>query len=73
MCGDKWYVPGAMSNLDSDQLIINLQVIHDQQIVKSFNNSSVTTLALGSRPRQGLIRLRTKREARESHYMLLGM
>ncbi len=35
--------------------------------------SFVTTLALGSRPRQGLARVRTKKEAQESHLMLLKM
>jgi hypothetical protein len=34
--------------------------------------ASVATLALGSRPKQRLARLRAKREARESHLMLLG-
>jgi hypothetical protein len=33
----------------------------------------VITLTLGSWPRQGLARLRAKREARESHIMLLGV
>jgi hypothetical protein len=33
----------------------------------------VATLALGSRPRQWLLEVRTKSEARESHFMLLGM
>jgi len=33
----------------------------------------VTTLTLGSRPRQKLARVRAKREARESHLMFLGM
>jgi len=33
----------------------------------------VTTLALGSRPRQGLARLWVKKEAQESHCLLLGM
>jgi hypothetical protein len=33
----------------------------------------VTTLALGSRPRQGVARLWAKRKTRESHHMLLGM
>jgi hypothetical protein len=28
-----------MSNSDSDQFITNLQIIHDQQIIKSVNNS----------------------------------
>jgi hypothetical protein len=29
-----------MSDFDSDQFFTNLQVIHDQQIVRNFNNSS---------------------------------
>jgi hypothetical protein len=32
----------------------------------------VATLALGSQPRQGLVRLWAKKEAKESHLMLLG-
>jgi hypothetical protein len=30
----------AMSNSDLDQFVIDLQAIHDQQIVRSFNNPS---------------------------------
>jgi hypothetical protein len=33
----------------------------------------VTTLALGSRPRQGVARLQAKKETQESNHMLLGM
>jgi hypothetical protein len=33
----------------------------------------IVTLALGSRPRKGLTRLWAKREAWESHLMLLGV
>jgi len=33
----------------------------------------VTTLALGLRPRQGLVRLRAKKEAQESCRMFLGV
>jgi hypothetical protein len=33
----------------------------------------VATLILGLRPRQGFVRVRAKREARESHLMLLGV
>jgi hypothetical protein len=33
----------------------------------------VATLALGSRPRQRFVRLQAKREAQESHLMLLGV
>jgi hypothetical protein len=34
-------------------------------------NMNVTTLALGSRPRQKLAKMRVKNEARESHFMFL--
>jgi hypothetical protein len=34
---------------------------------------SVTALALGSRLRQGLARMQAKKEAQESHFMLLGV
>jgi hypothetical protein len=33
----------------------------------------VTTLASGSQPRQGVVRLRAKKEARESHHMFPWM
>jgi hypothetical protein len=33
----------------------------------------VATLALDSRPREGLARVRAKRESWESHFMLLGV
>jgi len=34
---------------------------------------SVMTLALGSRPKRGLAKVRAKNEAQESHFMLSGM
>jgi hypothetical protein len=34
---------------------------------------SITTLALGSRPREGVARLRAKKEAQESSRMLPGV
>jgi len=39
--------------------------------IRTFQN--VVTLALGSRPRQGLTRLQAKSEAQESHRMLPGV
>jgi hypothetical protein len=33
----------------------------------------INVITLGSRPRQRLARVRAKKEARESHLMLLGM
>jgi hypothetical protein len=38
-----------------------------------FYVSIVATLTLGSQPRQGLARVRAKREAQESHLMLPGV
>jgi len=38
-----------------------------------FQHVGVTTLALGLRPKQGVARLRAKREAHESCCMLLGV
>jgi hypothetical protein len=34
---------------------------------------NVITLALGSQPRQGLAKVQAKSEARESHFMLMGV
>jgi hypothetical protein len=34
---------------------------------------SVTTLALGLQPRQGFVKVRAKKETRESHFMLRKM
>jgi hypothetical protein len=34
---------------------------------------NVATLTLGSQPRQGLAKVRTKSEAQESHFMLSGV
>jgi hypothetical protein len=39
----------------------------------SFMNPCVATLALGSRPRQGLTRVQDKREAREAHLIFPGV
>jgi hypothetical protein len=33
----------------------------------------VVTLALGSRPKQGLVKVRAKCEAREAHFMFPGV
>ncbi len=33
----------------------------------------VVTLILGSQPRQGLVKMRAKKEAQEPHFMLLGV
>jgi hypothetical protein len=36
-------------------------------------NIIVATLALGSQPKQGFTKVRTKKEAWESHFMLLAV
>jgi hypothetical protein len=38
--------------------------------IKTWHIATIVTLALGLRPRQGLARVRAKREAQESHLML---
>jgi hypothetical protein len=41
--------------------------------LSSPSNHNVATLALGSRPRQGLVKMQAKNEAQESHFMLPGV
>ncbi len=41
------------------------------KLIKHLGMICVATLALGSRPRQGLARVQAKNEAWESHFMLL--
>jgi hypothetical protein len=58
----------ASTNVHDDiEFYASTIVNMDQQII------FVATLALGSRPRQGLARVQAKREARESHLMLPGV
>jgi len=38
-----------------------------------FTKFYVATLALGSQPRQGLVKVRAKCESQESHFMFLGV
>jgi hypothetical protein len=42
-------------------------------VKKAKCNHFVTTLTLGSQPRQGFAKVQAKREARESHFMLSGV
>jgi hypothetical protein len=42
-------------------------------LIEILNILNAATLALGLLPRQGLARVRAKREARESHLMFLGV
>jgi len=48
----------------------SFSIISGYKVVES---PYVTTLVLGSRPKQGLARLWTKREAQKSHRMLPGV
>jgi hypothetical protein len=49
-------------------------IICERHIYKSLQvNVGVTTLALGLQLKQGLARVRTKREARQSRFMLPGV
>jgi hypothetical protein len=43
----------------------------DFELINSSDN--VMTLALGSRPWQGIAKVRAESEAQESHFMLLGV
>jgi hypothetical protein len=55
----------------TNDIIIKILI---QYLVHSFHLALiVATLALGFRPKQGLVRVRAKREAKESHIMLPGM
>jgi hypothetical protein len=49
---------------------INELLVHKASIGKDMH---VATLALGSQPKQGLTKVQNKNEARESHFMLLGV
>jgi hypothetical protein len=53
-----------------DDLLIFSKNVKNIMKKKLFGKFDVTTLALGSQPRQGLTRVWAKREARESHLML---
>jgi len=55
MVEDKIYVIESVSGVD--------KIFFDVSII-------VATLALGSRPKQGLTKVRAKNEAQESHFML---
>jgi hypothetical protein len=46
---------------------------YERNIFLFLEKFCIATLALGLRPRQGLARVRAKREAWESHIMLLGV
>ncbi len=59
-----------ISSLDAMKLIFFMFAT----IVETFSPIiNVATLALGSRPRQGVAKLRAKKEARESCRMFLGV
>jgi hypothetical protein len=56
------------------QVVVKLNFSNTPFILATnIRKTCVATLALGSWPKQGLARLRAKREAHESHHMLLGV
>ncbi len=67
--------------LKSSNMICILQPLHPLDLDSPCSNflidfqhdTNVATLALSSRPRQGLARLWAKREAQRSHFMFLGV
>lgn len=56
----------------SQRSIRKLNVQHNELKSKSVKHNTiiVATLALGSPPRQGLMKVRAKYEAQESHFMI---
>ncbi len=50
------------------EIFENEMFMEDEQIIET---SIITTLTLGSQPRQGLAKVAPKSEARKSHFMLL--
>jgi hypothetical protein len=55
---------------DDDEVFLDVDI---ELGFKFFVKRYVITLALGSQPKQGLARVRAKREVRESHFMLSRM
>jgi hypothetical protein len=59
--------------LSQNKLVISTTKFKFVMMKCSFMSSYVTTLVLGSRPRQGLAKMRAKSEAHELDFMLSGM
>jgi curli biogenesis system outer membrane secretion channel CsgG len=60
---------------EKENVLINLELVNmkNASLLNSKElkgKTNVATLTLGSGPRQGLAKVRTKNEARESHFML---
>jgi hypothetical protein len=55
---------------DLDELFLDGSMKMPWSGMKNLEMAIVTTLTLGSRPRQGLAKVRANSEAQESHFML---
>jgi hypothetical protein len=66
------YVNTYTNSVDAFDTPTSNFCILDSSLTHLSLNNCVVTLALGSRLRQGLARMRAKREARESHFMLMS-
>jgi hypothetical protein len=65
-----WLLEMAKDNYINQQVNSILSMSVTFKLCSSLHPFCVATLTLGSRPRQGLARVRAKKEARESHFML---
>jgi hypothetical protein len=59
--------------LDQLRAFVFLKVFATSTYVVAWVGLSVATLTLGSRPKQGFVKVWAKNEVRESHFMLLGV
>jgi hypothetical protein len=65
-----------MSSLGIDPInfvVFNQTFVQSKFLSQNIISCFVTTLALGSRPRQRLAKVWAKNEAQESHFMFPGM
>jgi hypothetical protein len=63
-------LPVEPSYLEMSNLALMVTLI---SLVICYHHISVATISLGAQPKQGLARVWAKGEARESHFMLLGV
>jgi len=61
-----------LETIQAEHILIpyNKDQVEKFALLKDQNMVCVTTLALGLRPRQGFVRMRNKRGAREAHLIL---
>jgi hypothetical protein len=67
-----WWSNFCKFSIDKNEnVILHLRIAHSSCLW--LESTNVATLALGSRPKQGLTKVRAKNEAHESHFMLSGV